>query len=62
MKNTVDIWNKGKVRIRKNSLSEDVFLSRQGEWVSWKLAAQFASQNAAEKFAHKHGIEIFGLV
>ena len=48
-------------RIRKNSLTEDLYLSRAGQWVEWKLAAKFSSDDAAERFAIAHGVLIFGL-
>ena len=50
-----------RVKIRKNSLTEALYLDRQGRWVPWKDAAWFCSQEAAERFAQKHGIELFGL-
>jgi hypothetical protein len=50
-----------RVKIRKNSLTEDVYLDRQGRWVPWREAAWFHSDQAAERFAQKHGIEVFGL-
>ena len=50
-----------KYRIRKNSLTEDVYLDRHGRWTEWRLAATFSSQSAAEKFAAKHGILVYGI-
>jgi hypothetical protein len=50
-----------RVKIRKNSLTENVYLDRQGRWVSWKEAAWFSSEQAAERFARNHGIDVFGL-
>jgi len=52
--------NHAMTRIRKNGLDE-LYLSRAGQWVEWKLAAKFSSENAAERFAIAHGVEIFGL-
>ena len=49
------------VKIRKNSLTENLYLDRQGRWVAWKDAAWFHSDEAAEQFAHEHGVEVFGL-
>ena len=49
------------VKIRKNSLTENLYLDRQGRWVPWKQAAWFSSQEAAEHFAKAHGIEVYGL-
>ena len=50
-----------RVKIRKNSLMENIYLNRQGQWVPWKDAAWFQSDEAAERFAHEHGVEVFGL-
>lgn len=50
-----------RVKIRKNSLTENLYLDRQGQWVPWKQAAWFASHEAADRFAQQHGIEVFGL-
>ena len=49
------------VKIRKNSLTENLYLDRRGCWVPWKQAAWFNSERAAEQFARDHGIEVFGL-
>jgi len=48
-------------RVRKNSLLEDLYLDRHGQWTDWSRAALFASQDAAEKFALKCGITVFGI-
>lgn len=48
-------------RIRKNSLTESVYLDRQGRWNERHLAATFNSQEAAERFAAKHGILVYGI-
>lgn len=50
-----------RVKIRKNSLTENVYLDREGRWVSWRDAAWFSSDQAAERFAHRLGIDVFGL-
>jgi hypothetical protein len=50
-----------KVKIRKNSLTENLYLDRQGRWVPWKRATWFGSAEAAERFACRHGIKVFGL-
>jgi hypothetical protein len=50
-----------RVRIRKNSLFENVYLDRQDRWVPWKYAAWFSSDESAERFAKRHGVEVFGL-
>ena len=48
-------------RIRKTSLTDDVYLGRDGQWTDWKNAATFATQDAAEAFALKCGITLFGI-
>ena len=53
--------NSQRVKIRKNSLSENLYLDRQGRWVPWKQAAWFNSEDAAERYAQQHGIETYGL-
>jgi hypothetical protein len=50
-----------RVKIRKNSLTENLYLDHQGQWVPWKNAAWFSNQQAAERFAQEQGIEVFGL-
>lgn len=50
-----------RVKVRKNSLTENLYLDRQGRWVPWKSAAWFSSDRAAERFAQALGIEVFGL-
>ena len=50
-----------KNRIRKNAIWEDVYLDRNGQWTDWRHAAKFSSAEAAERFAAKCGIEVFGL-
>ena len=50
-----------RVKVRKNSLTENVYLDRQGRWVPWRNAAWFSSDRAAERFAQQHGVEVFGL-
>jgi len=50
-----------KVRIRKGGFKEELYLDRKGEWVSWKDAAIFRSQSAADEFAQRHGITNYGL-
>ena len=48
-------------RIRKNSLTEDVYLGRDGKWTSWQRAARFSTVEALERFAEKYGIEVYGI-
>jgi len=43
-----------KVCVRKGSLVEDLYLTRQGTWDEWEKRARFASQDAAERFVRKH--------
>lgn len=50
-----------RVKIRKNSLAENLYLDRQGRWVPWKNAAWFGSDRAAERFAQRRGIKVYGL-
>jgi hypothetical protein len=50
-----------RVKIRINSLTKNLYLNRQGQWVPWKDAAWFASQEAADRFAKKHGVKVYGL-
>jgi hypothetical protein len=57
----VDAASQRRVKIRKNSLTENLYLDRQGRWVPWKDAAWFHSEEAAERFAKTQGIEVFGL-
>lgn len=48
-------------RVRKNSLVEDLYLGRDGQWTDWRHAATFATQDAAEAFARKCEIAVFGI-
>ena len=50
-----------RVRIRKGGFERELYLDRKGKWVSWKDAAVFSSQSAADKFARRHGITNYGL-
>ncbi len=50
-----------RVKIRRNSLTDNHYLDCHGRWVPWKNADWFSSDQAAERFAQKHGIEVFGL-
>jgi len=59
--NMPDANSQRRVKIRKNSLRENLYLDHQGHWVPWRDAAWFAREQAAERFAQKHGIEVFGL-
>ena len=44
----------GKVCVRKGSLTEDLYLTRQGTWDVWGKRARFASDEVAERFVRKH--------
>ena len=48
-------------RIRKNSMTEDVYLDRQGRWTTWERAARFSTVTALERFAAKYDIEVYGI-
>ncbi len=50
-----------RLKIRKNSLLDNRYLDREGQWVPWRNAAWFVSERAAYRFARRHGIEVFGL-
>jgi len=50
-----------RVRVRKGSLTEDVYLQKDGRWGPWKTARIFASENAAEKACAKLKITNYGL-
>jgi hypothetical protein len=43
-----------KVCVRKGSLVEELYLTRQGTWDAWERRARFASQDAAERFVRRH--------
>ena len=49
------------VRIRKNSLLEDLYLKSDGTWGTWKQARRCSNQMTAMLFAAKCGIEVYGL-
>ena len=50
-----------RIRIRKGGFREELYLSRKGTWGKWQDAAVFRSQQAADRFAEKHGIPDHGL-
>jgi hypothetical protein len=50
-----------RVKIRKNGLTENLYLDRQVRWVPWRRASWFGSAEAAGRFACRHGIKVFGL-
>ncbi len=50
-----------RIRIRKGGFREELYLSRKGTWEKWQNAAVFTSQEAADRFAEKHGITDHGL-
>ncbi len=44
----------GKVCVRKGSLTEELYLTRQGTWDVWEKRARFSSDEAAERFVRRH--------
>lgn len=48
-------------RIRKNSMTDDVYLGRDGKWTTWERAAKFSTVEALEKFAAKCGVMVYGI-
>ncbi len=46
--------NSRKVCVRKGSLTEDLYLTRQGAWDVWEKRARFASDDVAERFVRQH--------
>ena len=50
-----------RLKIRKNSLTQNLYLDRQGRWVHGKLPLGSLSDRAAERFAQQRGVEVFGL-
>jgi len=48
-------------RIRKNSMTEDVYLCRDGTWTTWEWAARFKTVDALERFAIEHGVLVYGI-
>ena len=49
------------IRIRKGGLRQELDLNRKGTWGKRQDAAVFSSQQAADRFAEKHGITDHGL-
>lgn len=50
-----------RIRIRKGGFREELYLGRNRTWGKWQNAAAFSSQEAADRFAAKHGIADHGL-
>ena len=50
-----------RIRIRKGGFGDELYLTRKGTWGKWQDAAVFSSQEAADKFAEKHGVSDYGL-
>jgi hypothetical protein len=48
-------------RIRKNSMTEDVYIGRDGAWTTWEKAAKFSTVEALERFAAKCGVVTYGI-
>ncbi len=44
----------GKVCVRKGSLTEELFLTRQGPWDVWEKRARFGSDELAERFVRRY--------
>lgn len=54
------------MRIRANILCDAMvngkaYLGRDGRWTTWEKAATFASVAAAERFAARHGVDLYGI-
>jgi hypothetical protein len=49
------------VVIRKNQISPDLYLNATGRWGAYRKAKRFRSQDTAEQFARRHGVNTFGL-
>lgn len=49
------------VVVRKNQISPDLYLNPAGRWGDYGKAKRFRTQDAAERFAHRHGVKVFGL-
>ena len=49
------------VVIRKNQISPDLYLNAAGRWGAYRNAKRFRSQDRAEQFARRHGVQTFGL-
>ena len=43
-----------KVCVRKGSLTEELFLTRQGTWDVWEKRARFNNDDEAEQFVRQH--------
>ena len=50
-----------RIRIRKGGFRQELYLGRNRTWGKWQNAAVFSSQEAADRFAEKHGITDHGL-
>lgn len=49
------------VVVRKNSIREELYLNSAGRWGAYRAAKRFRTDTAAERFAHQHGVKVFGL-
>ncbi len=49
------------VVVRKNSICEEKYLNASGKWGSYSGARRFPNDDAAERFARRHGVKVFGL-
>jgi hypothetical protein len=48
-------------QIRKNAMSPDQFLGRDGTWTSREKAAKFRTVESLELFAKQHGVDDYGI-
>jgi hypothetical protein len=44
----------GKVCVRKGSLTEELYLTRQGTWDTWEKRKRFDDDEEAERFVRRH--------
>jgi len=54
------------MRIRMNVLCDSTvggvaYLGRSGQWTTWAEAAKFKTAGAAERFAARRGIAVYGI-
>jgi len=49
------------VVVRKNQIAPDLYLDAAGRWTDYRTAKRFRTDDAAERFAHRHGIKVFGI-
>jgi len=44
----------GKTCVRLGSLTQDLYLTREGKWDRWEKRARFSSDEAAERFVRRY--------